>query len=211
MRLTPTETRFFPLFSQAADNLAAATDLLSELIAVSAEDRPPLASKIRDLEHEGDETTHRIMRLVNATFVTPFDRQDIYRLASGLDDCVDFVEAAADLTVLYGLGDLPGETRTIVDVLRRAARATAEAMPRLRDPGDLEDYWIEVNELENEADQVYRRLVARLFSGADDALTVLKLKDVIEELEAAAGPPPPGAEGSRWSSAHWPARSSGIS
>jgi predicted phosphate transport protein (TIGR00153 family) len=126
------------------------------------------------------------MRQLNSTFVTPFDREDIYRLANRLDDVMDFMEAAADLVVLYELGELPPENLRVVEVLQRAATMTAEAMPRLKDMKNLEVYWIEVNRLENEADQIYRRTVARLFNGEYDALTALKLKDVADELEAAA-------------------------
>ncbi len=185
LRITPRETSFYDMFSAQADNVVVAAGLLAELVADHA-DRATLAGKIRDAEHAGDDITHRILRQLNSTFVTPFDREDIYRLASRLDDVLDFIEAAADLVVLYQLADLPAEIHKIVDVLCRAARSTADAMPRLRSLKDLAEYWIEVNELENEADQIHRRLVARLFSGAYEALDVLKLKEVVEELEAAA-------------------------
>jgi predicted phosphate transport protein (TIGR00153 family) len=141
---------------------------------------------MRAAEHAGDEATHAIMRELNETFVTPFDREDIYRLASSLDDVMDAMEAAVDLVVLYQIGDLPSEIADQVDVLERAAELTAAAMPRLRSMKDLSDYWIELNRLENQADQVYRRLLARLFSGEYDALTVMKLKEVVDQLEAAA-------------------------
>jgi predicted phosphate transport protein (TIGR00153 family) len=141
---------------------------------------------MRAAEHAGDEATHAIMRELNETFVTPFDREDIYRLASSLDDVMDFMEAAVDLVVLYNIAELPPEIADQVDVLERAAELTAEAMPRLRGMKDLKEFWIELNRLENQADQVYRRLLARLFSGEYDALTVLKLKEVVDQLEAAA-------------------------
>lgn len=185
LRLTPRDTSFYDDFTASADNLLIATDLLAQLVAPDG-DRAAIAGRIRDAEHAGDEITHRILRRLNATFVTPFEREDIYRLASRLDDVVDFIEAAADLVVLYRLGELPTEITTIVEVLCRAARSTGEAMRRLRSLKDLAEYWIEVNELENEADQIHRRLVARLFSGDYEALDVLKLKEVVEELEAAA-------------------------
>jgi len=185
LRLSPRENSFYDMFSAAANNLVVTGGLLAELVA-DGPDRAVLAAKIRDAEHAGDDITHRILRQLNSTFVTPFDREDIYRLASRLDDVVDFIEAAADLIVLYQLAELPDEVQRIVQVLNRAARCTAEAMPRLRSLKDLDDYWIEINELENEADQVHRRLVARLFSGAYDALDVLKLKEVADHLEAAA-------------------------
>jgi predicted phosphate transport protein (TIGR00153 family) len=145
-----------------------------------------MAKKMRDVEHANDEVTHTVMRQLNQTFVTPFDREDIYRLASKLDDVMDHMEAAADLVVLYDIGELPEETQRVTDVLLRAAIVTAAAMPGLREMKGLEAYWIEVNRLENEADQIYRRTVASLFSGKYDALTALKLKDLADELEAAA-------------------------
>jgi predicted phosphate transport protein (TIGR00153 family) len=126
------------------------------------------------------------MRQLNESFITPFDREDIYRLASSLDDVMDAMEAAVDLVVLYQIEQLPPEIADQVDVLERAAELTADAMPRLRSMKDLTDFWIELNRLENQADQVYRRLLARLFSGDFDALTVLKLKEVVDQLEAAA-------------------------
>jgi predicted phosphate transport protein (TIGR00153 family) len=185
LRLTPRDTSFYDHFTAAASNLVLGADLLAELLAPGA-DRPVLAKRLRDIEHDSDEITHTVMRQLNSTFVTPFDREDIYRLANRLDDVMDFMEAAADLVVLYELGELPPENLRVVEVLQRAATMTAEAMPRLKDMKNLEVYWIEVNRLENEADQIYRRTVARLFNGEYDALTALKLKDVADELEAAA-------------------------
>ena len=185
LRLKPTNTSFYDQFTAAAVNLVEGAHLLRELLADGA-DRPLLAKKLRDVEHRSDEITHAVMRQLNSTFVTPFDREDIYRLANRLDDVMDFMEAAADLVVLYELESLPEECLRVVEVLEAAAVQTASAMPRLRQLKDLAEYWIEVNRLENEADQIYRRTVARLFSGEFDALTALKLKDVAEELEAAA-------------------------
>jgi uncharacterized protein len=186
LRLRPVNTTFYDLFARAAGNLVTGAGLLAELVAAAPGARPEIAERMRAAEHEGDDTTHAIMREVNSTFVTPFDREDIFQLASSLDDVMDHLDAAADFVVLYGLGDLPPEVTDQVAVLQRAAEVTADAMPRLRGVNGLEEYWIEINRLENEADQIYRKLLAKLFDGERDALTVLKLKDVIEELEAAA-------------------------
>ncbi len=184
MRLSPRENVFFDLFAAAAHNVRDGVGVLSEALDSSA-DRAALAQRLKEVEHEGDEHTHEIIRRVNSTFVTPFDREDIYRLASGLDDVLDAVEAALDLLVLYRVGDLPSGIGELVDVLDRAAGLTADAMPRLRTAGELSDYWIEVNRLENQADQTYRQLLARIFSGDYDALTVHKLKDIIDTMESA--------------------------
>jgi predicted phosphate transport protein (TIGR00153 family) len=172
------------MFSESAKNLVAGAELLAEMLPNGA-DRPDIAAKMREAEHQGDETTHAIVRKVNTTFVTPFDREDIYRLAAGLDDVMDFMEEAVDLVLLYEIGDLPGELANQVEVLQRSAELTADAMPRLRTMRDLEEYWIEINRLENEGDKSYRRIVAKLFNGQYDALTVMKLKEVVDSLEAA--------------------------
>jgi predicted phosphate transport protein (TIGR00153 family) len=174
------------MFATSGQNLVVGAGLLKELLGAGELERKEIADRMRAAEHAGDEATHAIMRELNETFVTPFDREDIYRLASSLDDVMDAMEAAVDLVVLYQIGDLPSEIADQVDVLERAAELTAAAMPRLRSMKDLSDYWIELNRLENQADQVYRRLLARLFSGEYDALTVLKLKEVVDQLEAAA-------------------------
>lgn len=172
------------MFTALAENVRDGVRLLGESLADDA-DRPTYAARLKDVEHAGDDHIHAIMTRVNSTFITPFDREDIYRLASNLDDVLDFVEEAVDLMVLYQLGDLPNEVGELADVLDRCAVLTSEAMPKLRSFGDLKDYWIEINRLENVGDQTYRRLLARIFSGEYDPLTVHKLKDVIRSLENA--------------------------
>ena len=185
LRLTPRDTSFYDFFQRSADNLVRGADLL--VLSLQADgDRRDVAAQLRDAEHANDEITHEVMRHLNTTFVTPFDRQDIYTLASRLDDVMDHMEAAAELVVLYELDELPEELLAVSRLLARAARVTAEAMPRLQGLKDLSEYWIEVNRLENEADQLYRRTVASLFSGKYEALHALKLKDLTDELEAAA-------------------------
>ncbi len=184
MRLRPTDTSFYDMFTESAKNLVEGAQLLAEMLPTGA-DRAELASRMREAEHQGDETTHSIVRKVNTTFVTPFDREDIYRLAAGLDDVMDFMEEAVDLVVLYEIEELPGELANQVEVLQRCAELTADAMPRLRTMRKLEEYWIEINRLENDGDKSYRRIVAKLFNGRYEALTVMKLKDVVDSLEAA--------------------------
>ena len=187
-RLRPTEDSFYALFSQAAANLVKGAGILSELSLPDA-DHQAISERLTDIEHESDEVTHHLLRTLNSTFVTPFDREDIYRLGSTLDDVMDHMEAVGNLAFLYGLSSLPAlprEMHQLIEVLNESARVTADAMPRLKTMKDLEPYWIEVNRLENEADQAYRMLLVRLFSGEFDALTVMKLKEVADELEAAA-------------------------
>ena len=186
LRFPPRDDRFYDMFAASAQHLVTGAGLLREQLAADIDDRPALAARMRDTEHEGDDITHEIFRSVNATFVTPFDREDIYQLAGRIDDVLDHLDAAADLVVLYRPADLPAGILEQADVLVRAADVTVAAMRRLRTPQELSEYWIEINRLENEADQVYRRLLATLFSGMYEAMEVLKLKDVVEELEAAA-------------------------
>lgn len=147
-----------------------------------------ISERLTDIEHDSDQITHELYKKINSTFITPFDREDIYRLGSLLDDVMDHLEAVGNLLYLYGLTKLPSlprELHELVNVLDLQAKLTAEAMPRLKSMKDLEDYWIECNRLENDGDQAYRMLLVRLFSGEYDALTVLKMKEVADELEAA--------------------------
>ncbi|MGH3495844.1 MAG: DUF47 domain-containing protein [Nocardioidaceae bacterium] len=184
LKIRPTEGSFYELFARSANNLVTGAELLATLLDATS-DRVALGTQMREIEHQADETTHEIVRRVNSTFVTPFDREDIYRLANNLDDVMDFMEEAVDLIVLYEVGELPAEVAAQIEVLQRAAELTAEAMPRLRTMQALEEYWIEINRLENQGDRSYRRIVATLFSGAYPALEVLKLKDVVDAFEHA--------------------------
>ncbi len=159
LRLTPRDTVFYDQFAVSARNIVDAAEVLALIVAPGA-DRKALNARMRDIEHANDENTHEVMRRLNSTFVTPFDREDIYNLASRLDDVVDYLEAAADLIVLYELEEVPATTQEVVGLLVAAAHVTAEAMPRLQSTKDLAEYWIEVNRLENEADQLYRRTLA---------------------------------------------------
>ena len=190
-RLTPHERGFYPLFTRAAENIAVAADELAKLVAADPAARPDLAARVKEAEHAGDELTHDIMVKINTTFVTPFDREDIYRLAAALDDVIDAIEEAADRIVLYRLTTLPEGIAAQVEVLQRAAAATAAAMPRLEHLTELESYWIDVNSLEDEADAVYRTLLGDLLAPPDSApptevLTILKTKEIVETLEEAA-------------------------
>jgi predicted phosphate transport protein (TIGR00153 family) len=184
LRFRPADTTFYDLFAQSAQHLVEGSALLAEMLA-DGNDREGIAQRMRDAEHQADESTHQIIRRVNTTFITPFDREDIYALASGLDDVMDFMEEAVDLVLLYEVEQLPAELANQVEVLQRCAELTAESMPRLRTMQDLEEYWIEINRLENAGDKSYRRILAKLFGGKYEALEVLKLKDIVDSLEDA--------------------------
>ncbi|MGH3438772.1 MAG: DUF47 domain-containing protein [Sciscionella sp.] len=186
LRLTPQNARFYDLLTAAAVNLVEGAAILSEFRQAPACEREQLAGKMRAAEHAGDEATHAIIEELDRSFVTPFDREDIYRLAVNIDDVMDFMEAAVDLAVLYDVHEFPPGVTEQIQLLGQAAELTAKAMPRLRGLRDLVPYWIEINDLENQADRVYRKLLSLLFSGEFDTLTVMKVKDIVEQLEAAA-------------------------
>ncbi len=192
LRLRPNDPTFYDLFTESANHLVLGARLLADMLGsitgatgTALDGRSAIAEQMKDAEHAADDTTHSIIRRVNSTFVTPFDREDIYRLASDLDDVMDYMEEAVDSVSLFQLSRLPEEVAEQIEVLQRAAALTAEAMPRLRTMKDLSEYWIEINRLENTGDQVYRRIIAKLFTGDVDALTVLKVKTVVDSLEAA--------------------------
>ena len=186
-KLRPSDDSFYEFFTRAAQNLVTGTELLSEL-AVPGVDVQSVSERLVDIEHDSDAITHELYKKINSTFITPFDREDIYRLGSLLDDVMDHLEAVGSLLYLYGLTSLPAlprEMHELVKVLDQQARLTADSLPRLKSMKDLEEYWVECNRLENEGDRAYRMLLVRLFSGEYDALTVLKMKEVADELEAA--------------------------
>lgn len=186
LRLTPRDTSFFDLLAASAAHLVTGANLLAELLGADRATRKALAKQMSDAEHLADEATHQIMRRLNQTFVTPFDRDDIYGLASALDDCMDFMEEAADLIVLYKIDELPARVADQVQVLQRSAELTADAMPRLRSMENLAEYWVEVNRLENQADKSHRKLLAQMFDEITDPILLMKLKEVVEKLEDAA-------------------------
>jgi predicted phosphate transport protein (TIGR00153 family) len=182
--LIPREEAFFDLFEELASKVAqGSTELLDLLRNYDDVDRK--AGRVVDIEHEGDEITHEIMRRLNTTFVTPFDSEDIHRLGSGLDDVLDHIEATAEFLQLHRIEEPLPQMIRLAETLHEACRWTAEAMPNLRKMKDLSDYWININRLENEGDRAYRRTIAELFSGDYKPMDVLKWKDIIEEIEQA--------------------------
>ena len=184
LKFRPTDTTFYDLFSEAAQHLVGGADLLAEMLGDTA-NHEDVARRMREAEHQADETTHAIFRRVNTTFVTPFDREDIYNLASALDDVMDMMDEVVDLILLYEVKVLPSELSTQVEVIQRCGEITAAAMPNLRSMQSLEEYWIEINRLETVGAKNHRRMLAHLFSGEFKAMEVLKLKDIVESLEGA--------------------------
>ena len=157
-------------------------DLVSDFTDVEVK-----ARRIQEREHEGDTVTHEVIQHLNTTFITPMDREDIYALATALDDVTDAIEAAGDLFVLHSIQEPRPSMFQQAEVLVRAAKQTEEAVKALEglDRAKLEPYWIEINSLENEGDRLYRRAIADMFSGDHRAMDVLRWKDVSETMEEA--------------------------
>jgi predicted phosphate transport protein (TIGR00153 family) len=183
-QVIPRELAFYGLFDRAADGVVAGAHELSALVRDLAA-APTHAERIQDLEHAGDDLTHEIVATLNTTFVTPFDRPDIHRLASLLDDVLDAQEAVADLLVLHGIVAPIDQFREQVDVMVRATEAVRVAVRSLRSFRGTEAACAEVRRLEREADWVYRRAVASLYSGDYRAMEVLIWKDLLHQIEGA--------------------------
>ena len=180
----PRDREFFDLFEEAAGNILRAASLLEEMLR----DYPGKRALARDIlicEQEGDRITHDIIQRLNQTFVTPIDREDIYELASALDDIVDFTEEVADYMGLYKVEAAFDQAQALAEVLHQAARQIAEAMPRLRGFRDISHYTVEINRLENDGDRIAREAVAALFDDGMDPMVVIRWKDLYERLEEA--------------------------
>jgi predicted phosphate transport protein (TIGR00153 family) len=186
LKISNRSDAFFELFSEAAENVRAASELLLDLVE-DFTDVEIKARRIQEREHEGDRVTHDVIQHLNTTFITPMDREDIYALATALDDVLDAIEAAGDLFVLHSIDAPRPSMIQQAEVLVRAARQTEEAVKALAslDREKLEPYWIDINSLENEGDRLYRRAVADMFSGDHRAMDVLRWKDVSETMEEA--------------------------
>jgi predicted phosphate transport protein (TIGR00153 family) len=182
--LAPRDRQFFNLFEEAGRNILRAAELLDQMLR----DFPDGADLSRDIlicEQEGDRITHDIIRRLNKTFVTPIDREDVYALASALDDIVDFIEEVADYLGLYKIEAPMEQSQRLASILLEASRAIAECMPRLRGFQDISHYTIEVKRLENDGDRVTREAIAGLFEGGIDPMVVIRWKDIYERLEEA--------------------------
>lgn len=189
LRLKPRDSSLFDLLSALAATLPSAADLLGQALGSPLASRGRAAEQLRDTEHAADEAAHAVLRRVNETFVTPFDRDDIYTLTSCLDDCVDFMEEVADRSVLYRVATFPEAVIEQAQVIQRCAELTSEAIPRLSDMRGLRDYWVEINSLENTGDRLHRDLLRSIFDGTstagDDPIEIMKLKELVDGLELA--------------------------
>lgn len=187
LRLTPRDTTFFDLFARNAAVLVAGSRQLTTLLGAVPGERAEAALQLRELEQQLDEGTHEIIRRVCATFVTPFGRGEIHALAAALDDCLDRMSAAGDLIEVLNVVELPKGVCKQVEVIDRMAELTHRVMAGLGDMRGLHEYSVEINRLENEANRHYRQLLARLLErDPAEALTVLRIKVIVDELEHAA-------------------------
>ena len=182
-RLVPRDDGFFPLFDQAAENLAVGARLLRDLID-QFEDVHAKHARINDCERRGDELTRTILQRLDQSFVAPFDREDIHALTEQIDDVVDDIQAVSELLVLHDVDEPLPEVRELTDVLVKAADANVILVGKLAKLRGLEGDLDTIDRLESEADKIYRRSVAHMFSGDFNAFDVLRWKDIIESIEA---------------------------
>jgi uncharacterized protein len=180
----PREREFFDLFEEAGNNIVRAAGMLETMLE-RWPDHGELARDVVVCEQEGDRITHTIIQRLNQTFVTPIEREDIYNLASALDDIVDLVEEVSDFLGLYRIEAPMAQAQELARILHHACRELAAAIPRLRTFRDLSHHTVEINRLENDGDRVVREALASLFERGIDPMMVIRWKDIFERLEDA--------------------------
>lgn len=187
MRLIPRETKFFDMFEEMAGNVVDAARVLAELLANYDYERMPReVERIKEIEHHGDDMTHRLLVKLNQTFITPFDREDIHLLTSTLDDLLDFIFAASDRLLNYKITQPSPSAKILARIILQQAEELKKAMALLGKNQHLLPHCVEINRLENEADQVSREAIGRLFENSPDPITLIKLKELLEILEEAS-------------------------
>ncbi|HMI81082.1 MAG TPA: DUF47 family protein [Solirubrobacterales bacterium] len=182
--LLPRDRTFFDLFIEAGQNTLHASRLLDEMMHTWPEDEG-ISREILKAEQEGDRITHDIVKRLNSTFVTPIDREDIYGLATQMDDIVDFTEEAADFLGLYKIEAPMAQAQALTKVLVASCEQLAMGLENLPSFQDLDKYWIEIHRLENDGDRISRDAVASLFSNGIDPMIVIRWKDMFAVLEEA--------------------------
>ena len=185
--LMPREDSFFNFFEEGAQNAVTTAQKLKELID-TWENVPGKVAEIDELEHVGDTITHQVMRQLNKTFITPFDREDIALLAHSLDDITDFIQAAADAMLIYKVAKPSEAARNLAVTIVQAAEEVATAMPELRTRGGLKHlvtHCVEINRLENVADGIYRAAVGELFDNTSNIADIIKWREIYEHMETA--------------------------
>jgi predicted phosphate transport protein (TIGR00153 family) len=186
VRIIPRDAKFFDMFADMANNLTEGARVLMNILkdydleGVAAEVR-----RIKDIEHRGDEMTHNLMKKLNQTFITPFDREDIHKLASSIDDVLDLINAAGERMVLYKIENPPPPAAQLASLIVRQSEELAKAVSLLEKHDHVLDHCVEINRLENEADQISRAAIANLFEHEKDPITLIKFKELYEVLETA--------------------------
>jgi predicted phosphate transport protein (TIGR00153 family) len=185
----PKDRKFYPLFEQAASNLLAISNVLIELMtAPTPEKRTGFVRQIEKLEHVGDEITHNIFQEVSTTFITPFDREDIQRLASVLDDVLDYIHGSAKRIELYKMDPIHPSMIKLAELIQQCAVELHSAISSLRGMKNLmkiRESLVRVNSIENHADDIFDNAVARLFEDEKDAIEIIKVKEILSALETA--------------------------
>jgi len=183
--LIPQKREFFHLYDRAAANTVAISALLVDLLDAFPEGAEETLRDVKDLEHEGDRLTHDLVDLLNRTFVTPFDRDDMYRLAGALDDVSDHVDSAAGKIVGFRISEIREPALRQARVIHRAAGKLHEAVQQLEGFKDSRRQLIELRELEDEGDRIAHEAISGLFADGADPLLVIRWKDIHERLEEA--------------------------
>ena len=184
VRLIPRDAKFFTMFGEMSANLSKGARLLQDILSNPA-DMAARVRQLQEVEHHGDELTHAIITKLNQTFITPFDREDIHRLASSLDDVLDFVNAAAVRLTLYRITAPPAASAELAGLIVQQADVLAKGVSVLETNQMVLEYCVEVNRLENEADRVSRNAIAELFDKENDPIQLIKIKELYEVLENA--------------------------
>ena len=178
----PKEDQYFSLFSEMTAKIQEAAGLLVELLQGSDEKFDALSKKIKSVEHECDEITHSVTTKLNKSFITPFDREDIYTLSVALDDVCDYIDAAARAVVMYNIHESDPFAVELAVVLQKQAAEIHGAVSHLKTAKGMEQNLLDIQRLENDADEVYFRAMAALFKNSD-AVKIIKWKELYEILE----------------------------
>jgi len=179
------DQKFFPMFTDMTQYILQAVDLLGVMVKDPSVDIQQLSSQIKDLEHKGDDVTHRVIEELNKTFITPIDREDIHDLCLALDDVLDLIDSTAGRIVLYQLTGVISGIPEMWTVLQNQARQIDAAVKRLRDSDHVIEHCIEINRLENDADRIFQMAIGSLFEQVKDPIEVIKRKEIIEMVERA--------------------------
>ncbi|MBK9153995.1 MAG: DUF47 domain-containing protein [Chloracidobacterium sp.] len=181
----PKEDEYFAFFSQMGEKIEQSSDLLVQMCEEDVSKHATFTKRIKDVEHECDEITHKITTKLNKSFITPFDREDIYHLAVALDDICDYIDAGARAIVMYSLGVPNNHTIDLAKVIQSLSREISKTLSMLRKPDAINTHFVEIHRLENEADDIYFKAIKELFSNGSDALNVIRMKEIYEILEHA--------------------------